>query len=225
MKGKDIIGYIDHTLLRADARWLEIKELCEEAVQYKAASVCIPPSYVKRVRDMFSEGLIICTVAGFPLGYIPPEVKRREVEKAVADGADEVDMVINIGDVKNGDLLAVESEIREIKETIGSRILKVIVETCYLTEAEKINVCHAVAAGGADYIKTSTGFGTDGATIQDIVLFREHLPSKVKIKAAGGIRTVEDMVAFIEAGCARIGSSAGIGLLRDRLDEEFEMSK
>lgn len=213
METKEMLQYIDHTLLKPVCTWDEIETLCKEALSYHTASVCIPPSYVKRAREAFGPELPICTVIGFPLGYNPAEVKVCEARTVLRDGADELDMVINLGDVKNRDFDKVYEEIRALRETAGSRILKVIVETCYLTRDEKIRLCEIVTKAGADYIKTSTGFGTAGATMEDILLFKEHIGSSVKIKAAGGIRTREDLEAFIQAGCSRIGTSSAVKLL------------
>ena len=213
METKEMLQYIDHTLLKPVCTWDEIETLCKEALSYHTASVCIPPSYVKRAREAFGPELPICTVIGFPLGYNPAEVKVCEARTALRDGADELDMVINLGDVKNRDFEKVYEEIRALRETAGSRILKVIVETCYLTRDEKIRLCEIVTKAGADYIKTSTGFGTAGATMEDILLFKEHIGSSVKIKAAGGIRTREDLETFIQAGCSRIGTSSAVKLL------------
>lgn len=213
METKEMLQYIDHTLLKPVCTWDEIETLCKEALSYHTASVCIPPSYVKRAREAFGPELPICTVIGFPLGYNPAEAKVCEARTALRDGADELDMVINLGDVKNRDFDKVYEEILALRETAGSRILKVIVETCYLTRDEKIRLCEIVTKAGADYIKTSTGFGTAGATMEDILLFKEHIGSSVKIKAAGGIRTREDLEAFIQAGCSRIGTSSAVKLL------------
>lgn len=213
METKEMLQYIDHTLLKPVCTWDEIETLCKEALSYHTASVCIPPSYVKRAREAFGPELPICTVIGFPLGYNPAEAKVCEARTALRDGADELDMVINLGDVKNRDFDKVYEEIRALRVTAGSRILKVIVETCYLTRDEKIRLCEIVTKAGADYIKTSTGFGTAGATMEDILLFKEHIGSSVKIKAAGGIRTREDLEAFIQAGCSRIGTSSAVKLL------------
>ena len=213
METKEMLQYIDHTLLKPVCTWDEIETLCKEALSYHTASVCIPPSYVKRAREAFGPELPICTVIGFPLGYNPTEAKVCEARTALRDGANELDMVINLGDVKNRDFEKVYEEIRALRETAGSRILKVIVETCYLTRDEKIRLCEIVTKAGADYIKTSTGFGTAGATMEDILLFKEHIGSSVKIKAAGGIRTREDLEAFIQAGCSRIGTSSAVKLL------------
>ena len=202
MKKELIYQHIDHTLLKAVSSWEDIHKLCEEAVAHGMASVCIPPSYIKRVHEVYGDKLNICTVIGFPLGYNTTEVKRSEVEQAIAEGAKEVDMVVNLGDVKNGDFDRVTEEIATLKRAAGDKILKVIIETCYLTEEEKIRLCRCVADGGADYIKTSTGFGTAGAKIEDIRLFKENLPKDkdVKMKAAGGVRTREDLELFLEEG-------------------------
>lgn len=214
MKEQDMLQYVDHTLLKAVAGWEEIKTLCEEAIEYKTASVCIPPSYIKRIREEYGNKVNICTVIGFPLGYNTTKVKALECEQALADGAGEIDMVINITDVKNGDYKKVEEEIKTLKDIIGDKILKVIIETCYLTEEEKIAMCHAVTNAGADYIKTSTGFGTAGATLADIKLFKANIGPHVKIKAAGGVKTIQDLEAFIEEGCSRIGTSSAVNLLK-----------
>ncbi len=217
MTDLEMLGYVDHTLLKAYATWEEIEELCGEAVEYHTASVCIPPCYISRVRKTFP-GLNICTVVGFPLGYSVMESKVVETKKAIEDGAAEVDMVVNLSDIKNGDYSKVEKEITELKKAAGSNILKVIIETCYLTEEEKIAMCKAVTAAGADYIKTSTGFGTAGATLQDIELFKQHIGPHVKIKAAGGVRTLEDLKAYIDAGCSRVGASAAVKLAAQKKD-------
>ena len=214
MENKEIYAHIDHTLLKAFAKWEDIEKLCDEAVKYQTASVCIPQTYIKRVKEKYGDKLTICTVIGFPLGYNLTESKIVEAEQSLANGASEIDMVVNISDVKNGDYEKVENEIRTIKEAIVDKILKVIIETCYLTEEEKIAMCEAVTKAGADYIKTSTGFGTDGARMEDVILFKEHIGDNVKIKAAGGVKTKEDLIAFIEAGCDRIGTSSAIKMLK-----------
>jgi deoxyribose-phosphate aldolase len=195
------------------ASWEEIKTLCDEAVLYKTASVCIPPAYVKPVFAEFGKGLVICTVIGFPLGYTYTSVKVNETGVALENGANEIDMVINLGDVKNGNYDLVLDEIKSIKKLCGEKILKVIIETCYLNEEEKIRLCGIVTAAGADFIKTSTGFGTSGAAIADVKLFRQHIGPGVKVKAAGGIKTREDLEAFIQAGADRIGTSSAVKLL------------
>ena len=208
MTNKEIAHYIDHTLLKPVATWEQIDELCKEAIKYETASVCIPPNYIARVKDKYGETLPVATVIGFPLGYESSKAKLNECKVALEDGADEIDMVIDITAVKNGDYDAVTEEIRSMKKICGKHILKVIVETCYLTEDEKIAMCKAVTDAGADYIKTSTGCGTAGATLEDVKLFKQHIGPDVKIKAAGGIRTKEDMESFIAAGCDRIGCSS-----------------
>lgn len=214
MDKEKVLGMIDHTLLKAVSTWPEIESLCDEAVKYHTASVCVPPCFIKRIHDQYGDALAICTVIGFPLGYNTTEIKVAETRQAIADGAVEVDMVVNLGDVKSGAFDKVTEEIRAVKQAADSRILKVIIETCYLTEAEKIALCRCVTDAGADYIKTSTGFGTAGAQLEDIALFRKHIGPKVKIKAAGGIRTPEDLEAFVNAGCDRIGTSSAVKLLR-----------
>ena len=214
MDKEKVLGMIDHTLLKAVSTWPEIESLCDEAVKYHTASVCVPPCFIKRIHDQYGDALATCTVIGFPHGNNTTEFKVAESRQAIADGAVEVDMVVNLGDVKSGAFDKVTEEIRAVKQAAGSRILKVIIETCYLTEAEKIALCRCVTDAGADYIKTSTGFGTAGAQLEDIALFRKHIGPKVKIKAAGGIRTPEDLEAFVNAGCDRIGTSSAVKLLR-----------
>ncbi|MCL2441238.1 MAG: deoxyribose-phosphate aldolase [Treponema sp.] len=214
MTNTDILCKIDHTLLKMTASMEEIKTLCDEAVRFKTASVCIPPSYVKPVFDIYP-GLNICTVIGFPLGYSVTEAKILEAENAIKSGANEIDMVINVTDVKNGKFDSVLEEIKKIKAACKDKILKVIIETCYLTEDEKIRMCCVVTEAGADYIKTSTGFGTAGAALADIELFKKHIGSCVKIKAAGGVKTRDDLETFIKAGAARIGTSSAVKLLTE----------
>ncbi|MBP5310909.1 MAG: deoxyribose-phosphate aldolase [Lachnospiraceae bacterium] len=208
MTNFEIAAYIDHTLLKPTATWQQIEALCNEAIEYKTASVCIPPNYIARVKEKYGDDLKIATVIGFPLGYETTAAKAEETATALDDGADEIDMVINITDVKNSDYDLVKEEIASLKAICGDKILKVIVETCYLTTEEKINMCRIVTEAGADYIKTSTGFGTAGATLEDVKLFKEHIGENVKIKAAGGIRTREDMIAYIKEGVSRIGCSS-----------------
>jgi len=213
MVDNEILSRVDHTLLKMTASWEEIKTLCDEAVLYKTASVCIPPAYVKPVFREFGKSLVICTVIGFPLGYTYMSVKADETGLALEDGASEIDMVINACDVKNGNYDLVLDEIKSIKKICGKKLLKVIVETCYMSEEEKIRLCGIVTGAGADFIKTSTGFGTAGATIADVKLFKQHIGPGVKVKAAGGIKTREDLEAFIQAGADRIGTSSAIRLL------------
>ena len=217
MKTLDLLHYVDHTQLKAFALWTDIEKLCEEAIQYQTASVCIPPCYIARVHEKYKDQVNICTVVGFPLGYSVLEAKVAETKKALKDGANEIDMVINIADVKNGDYDKVEKEIAALKDIVGEKILKVIIETCYLTDDEKIAMCRAVTNAGADFIKTSTGFGTDGATMEDVELFKRYIGPGVKIKAAGGVRTVEDLRAFIDAGCSRVGTSSAVKLVTESL--------
>lgn len=215
MTNQEILSHIDHTQLKAFATWQDLAALCDEAMEYKTASVCIPPAYIARVHSAYPE-LNICTVVGFPLGYSVTAAKAAEVKAALEDGAGEIDMVVNISDVKNHLYEKVEEEIRTLKGICGDHILKVIIETCYLTEEEKIAMCHAVTNAGADFIKTSTGFGTAGATMEDVLLFKEHIGPDVKIKAAGGVKTREDLVRFLEAGCERIGTSSAVGMLKGK---------
>lgn len=214
MTSQEMLSHVDHTLLKPFAAWKDIQALCGEAVEYGTASVCVPPCYIKRIHDTYGDKINICTVVGFPLGYSVTEAKLAETRQALLDGANEVDMVINISDVKNGEYEKAEQEIAALKAVVGDKILKVIIETCFLTEEEKIAMCKAVTNAGADYIKTSTGFGTAGATLEDIRLFKQHIGPKVKIKAAGGIRSLDDLTAFLEEGCDRIGTSSAVGLLK-----------
>lgn len=217
---EEMLARADHTQLKPFAVWEDIKRLCDEALEYHTASVCVPPSYVRRIHETYGDRINICTVVGFPLGYSVTEAKAAEVRQALADGCNEIDMVVNIGDVKNGDFDKVEGEIRTLKEICGEHILKVIVETCYLTKEEKIAMCRAVTNAGADYIKTSTGFGTGGAVREDVELFRKHIGPDVKIKAAGGISTLEDLRMFIELGCDRVGTSKAVSLCRAQSGKE-----
>ena len=213
MDNKEIMSFIDHTQLKPTADWSSIETLCKEAIHYGAASVCIPPCYISRVKAAFGDALVIGATIGFPLGYNATEIKVAETRQALQEGAGEVDFVINITDAKNGNFDAITAEIASLKAVCGDVVLKVIIETCYLTEEEKIALCHCVTKGGADYIKTSTGMGTAGATLADVSLMKAHIGSGVKIKAAGGIRTKEDILAFIQAGCSRIGSSGAVNAL------------
>lgn len=208
MEIKEIMKYIDHTLLKPTASWEDIQALCEEALEYHMASVCIPPCYIEPVYQKYGNSLNICTVIGFPLGYSTTAAKVYEAEDAVRKGADEIDMVINLTDIKNGEFSKVKNEIALIKNAVGNKVLKVIVETCYLTKEEKVELCRIVTEAGADFIKTSTGFGTAGACLEDIALFKEFIGKNVKIKAAGGIRTKDEMEEYIQTGCSRIGSSS-----------------
>lgn len=212
MDNRDIFSHIDHTILAPNAPWQEIKQLCEEAEQYGAASVCLPPTYIYQARNAYPH-LNICTVIGFPLGYNTSKSKIFEAAQAIELGANEIDMVINNAQVQNQRFDLVMEEIADIKNAIGQHILKVIVETCYLDEGQKLAICKDFAKTKADFIKTSTGFGDGGAKLVDIALFRENLPETIRIKAAGGIRTKEDMEAFLSAGCTRLGCSVGVKVL------------
>ena len=213
MTDGEILSHVDHTLLQATASREQVKTLCDEALHYKVASVCIPPVYVRPVYAEYGKSLTICTVIGFPLGYCVTPAKVLEAEQALADGAREIDMVINISDVKNGYYNAVLDEVKAVRKACEGKILKVIVETCYLSDEEKIKLCGIVTEAGADFIKTSTGFGSAGATLADIALFKKHVAPTVKIKASGGIKTREDLAAFLEAGAKRIGTSSAVKLL------------
>lgn len=213
MENKEIFRHIDHTLLKPTATWAEIQALCEEAITYKTATVCVPPAYVARIREFYGGTLRICTVIGFPLGYSTTAVKAQEARDAILNGADEIDMVVNLTDVKNGLFPAVTEEIAALRRTVKEHALKVIIETCYLTQEEKIALCRCVSDGGADFIKTSTGFGTGGATMEDVLLLKAHIAPHIKIKASGGIRTREDMEAYLNAGCERLGTSSAVKAL------------
>lgn len=214
---EEILSRVDHTLLAQTATWDEIKALCDDAITYRTASVCIPPSFVKMAKSYVGERMKICTVIGFPNGYSTSEVKIFETQQALDDGADEIHMVINLGAVKEGKYDRVLQEIREIKSVCGGHILKVIIETCFLTKEEKIHLCHVVTDSGADYIKTSTGFGGGGATFEDVKLFAEHIGPGVKIKAAGGIASMEDGEKFIELGASRLGTSRIVKLVKGEM--------
>ena len=211
---KKILAACDHTLLRQDAVWEEVKEIIDDAVRYGTASVCIPPSFVKEAADYAKGRMPICTVIGFPNGYQKTEVKVFETEQAIADGADEIDMVINIGWVKDKKYDLVLDEIKAIKTACCGRLLKVIIETCLLTEEEKIEMCRVVSESGADYIKTSTGFSTGGATEEDVALMKAHCSPHLKIKAAGGISSLEDAEDFIKLGADRLGTSRVVKLAK-----------
>ena len=207
MDKKDILSRVDHTLLKQTATWEQIEKLCREGMEYAAASVCIPPCYVKQAKDFVGDKLAVCTVIGFPNGNMTTAVKVFETEDAVKNGADEIDMVINIGLVKAGHYDQVLDEIRQIKAACGGRCLKAIIETCLLTEEEKKEMCRVVTESGADFIKTSTGFSTAGATPEDVALMRKYSGPGVKVKAAGGIASIEDAQRFIELGADRLGTS------------------
>lgn len=213
MKDSEILKYVDHTLLKQTATWEEIKILCDEAIEYKTASVCIPPSFVSKVRQYVGNKIKICTVIGFPNGYNTEAVKVFETQDAIKNGADEIDMVINIGDLKSEKYDKILQEINSIKEVCKDKILKVIVETCLLTEKEKIKICEIVSNSNADYIKTSTGFSKEGATIENIKLFKLNIKNGKKIKAAGGISSFQDAENFIENGATRLGTSRLVSLI------------
>lgn len=214
MDQKELLRRVDHTILTPTATWEQVKTVCDDGRQFGVASVCIPPRYVKRANDYVGSSLKLCTVIGFPNGYATPEVKVFETEDAIRDGADEIDMVINQGLAKEGDWEGVLSEIKAVKESCKGRILKVIVETCNFTQEEKLSLCRVVSMSGADFIKTSTGFASGGATVEDVRLLREHISPDMRVKAAGGIRTFEQAQALIEAGADRIGASALLALVK-----------
>lgn len=209
----EILHHVDHTILTPTATWKQVKQVCQEGLKYETASICIPPRYVRKVKELVGHQLKICTVVGFPNGYCMPEVKVFETEDAIRCGADEIDMVVNLGLLKNGDWEGVLSEIKAVKASCNGRILKVIVEACQLTQEEKIAMCRVVTMSGADFIKTSTGFSTGGATVEDVALFKQHIGPDIRIKAAGGIRTFEQAQAMLDAGADRIGASALVGLM------------
>ncbi len=220
MNQNEILSYVDHTLLSPSATWDEIKQICDDGMKYKTASVCIAPCYVNRAKEYVKDNLKICTVIGFPNGANTPEVKAFEAGNAIENGADEIDMVINIGNLKDGLYDDILNEIKLVKFACGEKILKVIIETCLLTEEEKIRMCEIVSLAGADFIKTSTGFSTGGATFEDIALFAKHIDKKVKIKAAGGIRTMDDAEKFISLGAERLGTSRIVKLIKEESAEE-----
>ena len=207
MNTAEILKHVDHTLLKPIATWEDIQKICDESIEYNTASICIPSCYISRINEKYGDKVNICTVVGFPLGYSTTEAKVLEAKQAIENGANEIDMVINISDVKNGDYDKVTAEIKSLKEAVGDKILKVIIETCLLTEEEKIKMCEIVTEAGADFIKTSTGFSTSGATFDDIALFKKHVGENVKIKAAGGISSFDDAEKFIELGADRLGTS------------------
>lgn len=211
----EILSKCDHTFLSQSATWEEIKAICDDGMKYKTASVCIPASYVKQAKEYVGEKLTICTVIGFPNGYSTTAVKCFEAEDAVKNGADEIDMVINIGWLKDKKYDLILNEIREIKKACNGKILKVIIETCLLTDEEKIRMCEIVSQSGADFIKTSTGFSTAGATEHDIKLFAENVDASVKIKAAGGISSIEDAENFINLGASRLGTSRIVKIVKN----------
>ncbi len=218
---KEMVKHVDHTLLLQPSTWEEIRQICDDAVKYGTASVCIPPSYVKEAADYLQGRVPVCTVIGFPNGYMTTAVKEFETKDAIENGAEEIDMVINIGWLKDKKYDLLEQEIRTLKAACGEKILKVIIETCLLTEEEKIKMCEIVTKAGADYIKTSTGFSTAGATFDDVKLFAEHVGEHVKIKAAGGISSLEDAEKFLALGADRLGTSRIIKLLNKEEAEGY----
>ena len=219
MEVKEILSKCDHTLLAQTATWEEIKAICDDGMKYQTASVCIPASYVKQAKEYVGDKLAICTVIGFPNGYDTTKSKCFEASDAVENGADEVDMVINIGWVKDKKWDALLDEIKAVKAACRGKLLKVIIETCLLTDEEKIKMCEIVSKSGADFIKTSTGFSTGGATFHDVELFSQHVAPGVKIKAAGGISSLEDAEKFIELGASRLGTSRVVKIVK-KMEQE-----
>lgn len=213
---KEILSKVDHTLLKQESTWQQIKEICDDGIKYETASVCIPPSFVKQASDYVEGRLPICTVIGFPNGYNTTAVKCTETEDAVANGADEIDMVINIGWVKEGLYEKVLAEINEVKKACHGKLLKVIVETCLLTTEEKIKITEIVSESDADFIKTSTGFSTSGATFEDVEIFAKHVSNGTRIKAAGGISSIADAEKFIELGADRLGTSRIVKIVKEK---------
>lgn len=212
---KEILKHVDHTLLLQGSTWGEIKQICDDAMKYETASVCIPPCYVKQAAEYMGDRMAVCTIIGFPNGNVTTETKAFETKDALENGASEIDMVINIGWLKDKKYNLVENEIRKLKEICGDKILKVIIETCFLTDEEKIKMCEIVTNAGADYIKTSTGFGGAGATFDDIKLFAEHIGPNVKMKAAGGISSISDAETFLNLGADRLGTSRIVKIVKN----------
>ena len=217
MEIKEILKHVDHTLLLQPSTWEEIKQICDDAMKYGTASVCIPPCYVKQAAEYMGEKMAVCTVIGFPNGNMTTAVKEFETKDAIANGASEIDMVINVGALKTGNLDLVESDIRAVVEASGDKLVKVIIEACLLTDHEKVLACQLAQKAGADFVKTSTGFSTGGATIADVTLMRETVGPDMGVKAAGGARSYADALAFVEAGATRIGTSAGVAILKGEL--------
>ncbi|MBR5137710.1 MAG: deoxyribose-phosphate aldolase [Clostridia bacterium] len=216
MNVKEMLHHVDHTLLAQTATWEQIKAIIDDGIKYETASVCIPPSFVRQAADYAQGRVKICTVIGFPNGYNTTPIKAFETSEALQNGADEIDMVINLGWVKEGLWKDVEREIASLKQLCGDRVLKVIIETCLLTDEEKIRMCEIVTEAGADYIKTSTGFSTSGATPHDIEIFAKHVGPKVKIKAAGGISSLEDGQMFLDMGADRLGTSKIVKIVKEQ---------
>ena len=221
MESKEILALVDHTLLSQGATWNEIKEICDDAVQYGCASVCILPSYVKKAKEYLKDKMKICTVIGFPNGYNTTSVKCFEAEDAVKNGADEIDMVINIGWLKDKKYEKLLSEIKAVKESCQGKTLKVIIETCLLTEEEKVKMCEIISDSGADFIKTSTGFSTGGATREDIKLFKKNIKNGLKIKAAGGIASLKDAEDMVALGAERLGTSRIVKIIKNEVTEGY----
>ena len=216
MEISKILGYCDHTLLAQTATWEQIKAVCDDGMKYRTASVCIPASYVKQAKEYVGDRLAICTVVGFPNGYSTTAAKCFETGEAIVNGADEIDTVINLGWLKDKKYDEILAELKALKAVCGNRILKVIIETCLLTDEEKIKMCEIVTASGADFIKTRTGFSTGGATREDIALFAKHVGKNVKIKAAGGIKTIDDAEAMIALGATRLGTSRIVKIVKEQ---------
>ena len=214
MEKKELLKTVDHTLLGVTSTWEDIKAILDDAVKYETASACIPACYVEKAKEYVGDRLKICTVIGFPNGYHTTETKVFETEDAIKKGADEIDMVINVGMLKAKEYDYILREIKEIKKACGDKILKVIIETCFLTDEEKIKMCEIVTEAGADFIKTSTGFGTGGATFDDVALFKKHVGKDVKIKAAGGISSLDDAEKFLSLGASRLGTSRIVKLIK-----------
>mgnify|MGYP002080799905 FL=1 len=221
MDRNKILSTVDHTLLTQNATWEDIKQILDDGIKYNVASACIPASYVKKAKEYVGDKLPICTVIGFPNGYSTTAVKIFETEDAIKNGADEIDMVINITDVKNENFDAILEEIKDIHKACNGKILKVIIETCLLTEEEKIKMCEIVTKSGAEYIKTSTGFSTGGATFNDIALMKKYVGKDVKIKAAGGISSLDDAAKFMELGADRLGTSRIVKIIKGENSENM----
>ncbi|MCH5268181.1 MAG: deoxyribose-phosphate aldolase [Lachnospiraceae bacterium] len=220
MEKEKILRHLDHTLLKQDATWEQIRKLCDEGIKYEVASVCIPPCYVREAKDYVGDKLKICTVIGFPNGNHTTAAKVAETLDAVENGADEIDMVVNINRIKDDRFEEVYEDVKEVRRVCSGKILKVIIETCLLTQEEKIKMCHVVTKAKADYIKTSTGFSTGGATLEDVALLQKHIGDGVKVKAAGGISTIEDADSFLRIGADRLGTSRLIALYEGMGDKQ-----
>lgn len=216
ISNEKLLSMVDHTLLSQTATWGEIKQICDDAIKYKTASVCIPASFVKKAKEYVKDSMKVCTVIGFPNGYSTTKSKIFETKDAILNGADEIDMVINLGFIKDGLYEEQLDEIKQIKQACGDKILKVIIETCLLTKEEKIKMCEIVTQSKADFIKTSTGFSTAGATFEDIELFKKYVGKDVKIKAAGGISSLEDANKFVELGATRLGTSRIVKIIKNK---------